>query len=154
MASRRFKREIKKGLKARTLEFLVMATFQTAINFFLRELDIFFAFSWMDWSFSIIPSLIFSIGGARSSGSSLTMLAPRYFLLILWNTCFIYFLNLSNQMTGIAEDRMDKPHRPLLSGKVTLTGAKERWVAVLLVWFLASVRASVLEQMLCWRRDS
>ena len=127
----------------------MVAALQTAINFFLRELDIFFAFSWMDWSFSIILSLIFSIGGARSSGSSLAMLAPRYFLLILWNTCFIYFFNLSNQMKGIAEDRVDKPHRPLPSGKVTLTGAKERWVAVLLVWFLASVRASVLEQMLC-----
>ena len=128
----------------------MVAALQAAINLFLRELDIFFAFSWMDWSFSIIPSLIFSIGGARSSGSSLTVLAPRYILLILWNTCFIYFFNLSNQITGIVEDRLDKPHRPLPSGKVTLAGAKKRLIVVLLVWLLASIRASVLDQMLCW----
>ena len=132
------------------LESSVMAPLWTAINFFLHELDIFFAFSWMDWSFSIIPSLIFTIGGARSSGSSLAMLAPRYILHILWNTCFIYFFNLSNQITGIAEDQVIKPHRPLPSGKVTLTGAKKRWVVVLSVWLLASIRASVIEQMLCW----
>jgi len=127
-----------------------MNALQTTINLFLRELDIFFAFSWMDWSFSIVPSLLFSIGAARSSVSSPAILAPRYTLLILWNTCFIYFFNLSNQITGIVEDRVDKPHRPLPSGKVTLAGAKKRWIVVLLVWFLASIGASVVEQMFCW----
>ena len=104
----------------------------------------------MDWSFSIIPSLIFSVSGARSSGSPPTTLAPRYILLILWNTCFVYFFNLSNQITGIVEDRVDKPHRPLPSGKVTLAGAEKRRIVVLLVWLLTSIRASVLKQMICW----
>ena len=128
----------------------VMDALQTAINLFFRELDIFFAFSWMDWSSTIIPSLIFSIGGARSSSFSPITLAPRYILLILWSSCFIYIFTLFNQITGIVGDRVDKPHRPLPSGKVTLAGAKKRCIVVLLVWFLASIRASVVQEMLCW----
>jgi len=127
-----------------------MDALKTAINLSLRELDICFEFSWMDWSTTIIPSLIFSIGASRSSGSSPASLAPRYILLIFWNTSFIYFFNLLNQITGIVEDRVDKPHRPLPSGKVTLAGAKKRCMVVLLVWLLASIHSSVVPEMLCW----
>ena len=122
-----------------------MATLQTIINLVICELDIFFAFSWMDWSTTITPSLIFSIGVAQSSGSSSAMLTPPYSL----TTCYVYFFHLSDQIMGIVEDQVDKLHWPLQSGKVTLAGAKKHCIVVLLIWFLVFMHASVLEPMLC-----
>ncbi|KAL4267149.1 UbiA prenyltransferase [Pleurotus pulmonarius] len=53
-----------------------------------------------------------------------------------WGACFIYFFTLSNQLVGLEEDRINKPDRPLPSGKVTVKGARRRW-AIALVAFVA-----------------
>ncbi|KIK60219.1 hypothetical protein GYMLUDRAFT_168457 [Collybiopsis luxurians FD-317 M1] len=68
----------------------------------------------------------------------------RYLYLILWLTAFIYFFDLSNQITGVDEDRINKPDRPLPSGKVTLAGAKKRWVVSLLAFLAITLYHPIL----------
>ncbi|KAF9002948.1 UbiA prenyltransferase family-domain-containing protein [Cyathus striatus] len=99
----------------------------------LREIDIFFGFSWRDWSTTIIPGSIFAVGAMR--GLPIPTIINNYIFLVIWLTPYIYFFNLSNQITGVAEDKIDKPDRPIPSGKVTLEGAKIRWM-VLFATFL------------------
>ena len=117
------------------------AILQTAVNFVLQELDIFFAFSWRDWSTTVIPSFIFSIGAARSSVLPPRLLFYRYLVLLPWSILFIYSFNLSNQITGVLEDQMNKPDRPIPSGKVTLEGAKLRRVVAISAYLSLSLRS-------------
>ncbi|KAJ7705579.1 UbiA prenyltransferase family, partial [Mycena rosella] len=44
-----------------------------------------------------------------------------YFLL------YIYAFDIANKINGVAEDRINKPDRPLSSGRVSLQGAYVRW---------------------------
>ncbi|KAF8992249.1 UbiA prenyltransferase family-domain-containing protein [Cyathus striatus] len=64
---------------------------------------------------------------------------------------FLYFFNLSNQITGIVEDRIDKKDRPIPSGKVTLSGAKIRWMIILSSYLaIATYEPSVLPETIAW----
>ncbi|PPR07483.1 hypothetical protein CVT26_013453 [Gymnopilus dilepis] len=124
------------------------------LRFLTREFDIFLGFSWRDWSTTIIPGSIFSIGAMRQGthlhSNPLTLLA-NYTFLVFWLTPYIYFFNLSNQITGVDEDQINKPDRPIPSGKVTLAGAKVRWSAALAAFLgIALYETSILPETLCW----
>jgi len=117
----------------------------------VRELDIFLGFSWRDWSTTIIPGSIFAVGAMRSASLSLPSTISKYLLLVSWLTPYIYFFNLSNQITGVDEDRINKPDRPIPSGKVTLEGAKWRWVIALSAFLgVAVFEPRLLPETICW----
>ena len=59
---------------------------------------------------TIIPCLILHWWRAILRFLS-AMLAPRSIFLILWNACFIDFFNLSDQITGTAEERAERTNR-------------------------------------------
>lgn len=116
-----------------------------------RELDIFLSFSWRDWSASIIAGMIFSIGVTRSARPPLPSIISSYLLLISWLTPYVYILNLSNQIMGVDEDRINKPDRPIPSGKVTLEGARRRWVVTLSLFLgIAVFERTLLPETICW----
>jgi len=126
---------------------------RTALNLVHRELDLFVRFSKRDWSASFGPSLIFSVAAMRTPRASptSTSIFSRYLFLILWTALYIYFFDLLNQIIGLAEDRINKPDRPLPQGKVTIAGAKLRCAAVLTAFLSMSLYyPSVLPETLCW----
>ncbi|KAF4588475.1 hypothetical protein EYR40_010026 [Pleurotus pulmonarius] len=92
-----------------------------------RELRLFFDFTWRDWSTTLIPGLIVATGAVIHT----SLPAWNVVRFVPWVACFIYFFNLSNQIVGLEEDRINKPSRPLPSGKITVQGAKLRWVIAL-----------------------
>ncbi|KAF8992252.1 UbiA prenyltransferase family-domain-containing protein [Cyathus striatus] len=96
--------------------------------YILREVDVFFSFTWRDWSSTFIPGIIFAVGAVR--GLSIQAIINNYLFLFLWIAHYLYFFNLSNQITGVVEDGIDKKDRPIPSGKVTLEGAKARWIII------------------------
>ncbi|KAJ6564950.1 UbiA prenyltransferase family-domain-containing protein [Mycena vulgaris] len=122
-----------------------------AISRISVELDIFFAFSWWDWSTTIIPGCIWGIGAALAGQVSPTSILYRFPRLIVWLTLFIYLFNLSNQIVGISEDCVNKPNRPIPSGKVTLAGAKRRAVVVLVAFLaIGTISPCLLPESICW----
>jgi len=126
---------------------------RTILKLVLRELDLFVSFSKGDWSASFGPSLIFSIGAMRAPRANPTSasILSGYLFLILWTALYIYFFDLLNQIIGLAEDRINKPDRPLPQGKVTIAGAKLRCAAVLTAFLSMSLYCpSVLLETLCW----
>ncbi|KAJ7463964.1 UbiA prenyltransferase family [Mycena latifolia] len=129
-----------------------MNRLQWAIAGIVHELDIFFAFSWRDWSTTLIPGSIWGVGAAVASPPSPpTALFYRFPRLILWVTFFVYFFTLSNQIVGVDEDRVNKPDRPIPSGKVTLAGAKRRVIVVLGAFLVVSmVSPRLLPEWICW----
>ncbi|KAF4590497.1 UbiA prenyltransferase [Pleurotus pulmonarius] len=92
-----------------------------------RELRLFFDFTWRDWSTTLIPGLIVATGAVTHT----SLPAWNVVRFVPWVACFVYFFNLSNQIVGIEEDRINKPDRPLPSGKITVQGAKRRWALAL-----------------------
>jgi len=115
----------------------------------VREFDIFMGFSWRDWSTTIIPGSLFAVGAMRSL--SIPTIINNYIFLVTWLTPYIYFFNLSNQITGVAEDRIDKPDRPIPSGMVTVEGAFRRWVVLFSTFVgIALYEPSLMPETLCW----
>jgi len=115
----------------------------------VRELDIFLGFSWKDWSVTIIPGSIFAIGAIH--GLPISSIITHYHSLISRLTFAIYFFNLFNQITGIAEDRINKPDRPITSGKVMIAEAKLRLVVVFSAFIgIALYEPLLLPETICW----
>jgi 4-hydroxybenzoate polyprenyltransferase len=84
-----------------------------AVKFAIRELNIFLAFSWRDWSATMIPASVFAVGAVRHTGQhSIPSIASDYLVLLLWLATYAYLFNLTNQIVGIDEDRINKPDRP------------------------------------------
>lgn len=98
-----------------------------------REVQLFLRFTWRDHSAAIIPALLFMMAAVKAS-------APRQLLLSLlialarglpYFALFLYSFCLSNQISGVEEDRINKPDRPLPAGLVSLEGAKLRWLVLM-----------------------
>ncbi|KDR71876.1 hypothetical protein GALMADRAFT_213704 [Galerina marginata CBS 339.88] len=121
------------------------------LNNLANEFNVFLGFSWRDWSTTLIPGSIFAIGAMRSSHVRPHSIVYSYIYLLLWLTSFVYFFNLSNQITGFKEDCINKPDRPIPSGKVTLAGAQVRWALAFISFLgLAYAQPSLLYETLCW----
>ncbi|KAF9073068.1 UbiA prenyltransferase family-domain-containing protein [Rhodocollybia butyracea] len=127
-----------------------MSLLKVSYDSLIHEFDVFLEFSWRDWSASIIAGSIFSIGAARTLPRS-RRIFQSYLFLILWLTPYLYWLDLSNQITGIEEDRINKPDRPIPSQKVTIVGAKVRWALALTVFLSVAVYEPTLRpETMCW----
>lgn len=128
-----------------------MNVLKVPFTFAARELDVFMGFSWRDWSTTIIPGSIFAVGAMRSAQLPVLSTLSNYLFLVTWLTPYIYFFNLSNQITGVDEDRINKPDRPIPSGKVTLEGAKWRWVVALSAYIgVAAYEVTLMPETICW----
>ncbi|KAJ7231253.1 UbiA prenyltransferase family-domain-containing protein [Mycena rebaudengoi] len=115
------------------------------------EFDIFFAFTWRDWTTTIIPGSTWAVGAIATGQPSAASLLYRLPRLVVWLTLYIYFFNLTNQITGIDEDRVNKPGRPLPSGQITLRGAKMRWLAVFVAFIATAIPSpSLLAESAIW----
>ncbi|TDL26293.1 hypothetical protein BD410DRAFT_576058 [Rickenella mellea] len=121
----------------------------TILSPIVRELDLFWGFSWRDWSASIIAGSIFAVGAMP--GLSIPSIITNYLFLVSWLIPYVYFFNLSNQIIGVDEDRINKPDRPIPSGKVTVSGAIRRWVVALSTFIGISLyEPSLLPETICW----
>ncbi|KAF7330606.1 UbiA prenyltransferase [Mycena sanguinolenta] len=115
------------------------------------EIRLFWAFSWRDWSMTIIPGTIPTISALRSLDSASTRLVVESIAHSLaYFALFVYAFNLANQITGVDEDRINKPDRPLPSGLVTVRGAYIRWYAITLFHLAISATWGVLPWTIPW----
>lgn len=111
------------------------------------ELRLFFNFTWRDWSATIIPSLIVATCAVQHA----SLPAWNVVRFIPWIVCYVYFFDLSNQIVGIEEDRINKPDRPLPSGQITIQGAKRRWAIVLAAFLcIALLNAKLIAPTFTW----
>ncbi|KAJ7176753.1 UbiA prenyltransferase family-domain-containing protein [Mycena filopes] len=117
-----------------------------------HELRVFWYFTWRDWSMSVVPGVMYTIAALRSLDTapsnevvlrSLTR-SLVYFLL------FIYNFDIANQINGVAEDRINKPDRPLASGLVSLQGAYIRWYITTAVHLVLGAMWGVLPWTALW----
>ncbi|KAF7324628.1 UbiA prenyltransferase [Mycena kentingensis (nom. inval.)] len=116
-----------------------------------HELRVFWGFTKRDWSASIIPGTMYTIAALRSledptREAVLTALCRS----LVYFTLYIYNFDLANQINGVAEDRINKPDRPLASGLASLRGAYVRWYITTLAHLALGAAWGVLPWTLLW----
>ncbi|KAK7052161.1 UbiA prenyltransferase [Favolaschia claudopus] len=118
----------------------------------LHELRVFWAFTWRDWSASLIPGTMYTIAALRSleSTPSTDYIIQSLARSLIYFFLYIYNFDIANQINGVAEDRINKPDRPLASGLVTLRGAYVRWYATTLLHLALGAAWGVLPITTLW----
>ncbi|PPR01593.1 hypothetical protein CVT26_013333 [Gymnopilus dilepis] len=121
----------------------------------VQEINLLTAFSWRDHSASTIVGAIVSLGAMLNASRAQAHIVPNilsgYLFLIPWLTSYLYFFNLSNQIVGVEEDRINKPDRPIPSGNVTIRGARVRQAISFGVFLaLGLARPRLLPETLVW----
>lgn len=117
----------------------------------LNEIELFLLFSWRDWSVTIIPGTVFASGFLSSpSLYPVSLMLRNYALVSTWLSLFIYSFNLSTQCCSIEEDRLNKPDRPLPSGRISLEGARKRCLVVYAFLFtLVAYKPCIIVETFC-----
>ncbi|KAJ7201893.1 UbiA prenyltransferase family-domain-containing protein [Mycena pura] len=113
-----------------------------------HELRVFWHFTWRDWSAAIIPGTMCTIAALRALDSTLS--AGFTARSVLYCLLFLYAFDIANQINGIAEDQINKPDRPLPSGRVSLRGAYIRWYASTAAYLAAGAAWGVLPWTALW----
>jgi 4-hydroxybenzoate polyprenyltransferase len=80
---------------------------------------------------TLLPGTAFVLAAARYSGHTGLRLAADFLCGLVYLWLYIYGFTLVNQLFGVEEDRINKPFRPLVTGRSTRRGAQARAVAVL-----------------------
>jgi 4-hydroxybenzoate polyprenyltransferase len=108
-----------------------------------------------DFSSTIMPASLFMIAALSTQPFTWPTSLPSTLLVVLKGLLFfwlnIYAFNLSNQITGLEEDRINKPDRPLPQGLTSVRGARIRWYMVMAVLPLVGWLFGVLEWALMWQ---
>ncbi len=116
----------------------------------LREIFIGYQFIRNDLTVTIVPtSLLMGLALFQSEVTLFDGLL-RFASGLVYFSLFIYTFCLSNQLVGLAEDRINKPDRPLPSGLVSKEGARRRYVAATILFLAFAGWLSVLPWALSW----
>jgi 4-hydroxybenzoate polyprenyltransferase len=106
-------------------------------------------FSWRDWSASIIPSCLFALGGLKDLFYHTAIC--NYLLVVLWVSLYIYSFNLFTQSLSLEEDRVNKPDRPLPSGKTSADAAMKRCIIAWAASFaITLLRPQIIAEVTVW----
>jgi 4-hydroxybenzoate polyprenyltransferase len=118
---------------------------------FQKEIQITWKFIKRDISVTIIPASLFTIAAWLSNSGSLNELFLDLVRAFVYFFLFIYTSVLPNQILGVEEDKINKPDRPIAAGLVSYTGAKNRYLASMIVFALVGWSFGVLEWTLLWQ---
>ncbi|WP_062982259.1 UbiA family prenyltransferase [Nocardia anaemiae] len=116
----------------------------------LREVHIWWSFSAGDLTATVVPATTFAVAAWASTHAAVAALPLVLAECLVYFWLYIYTFNLSNQLTGIEEDRRNKPHRPLVVGLLTPQGARWRLVWVTAAFLVLGAVLGVLEWTVLW----
>ncbi|MEU7024085.1 UbiA family prenyltransferase [Streptomyces sp. NPDC046203] len=116
-----------------------------------HEARVTWLFLYRDLSASVIPAALFTLSAGRYFDSSAGHLLTAFGQVFVWLVLYLYTFCLANQLTGIEEDRLLKPDRPLPRGLVTPRGVRARWAVAMPVFTLLGWWLGVLPYTLLWQ---
>ncbi|MFB7917123.1 UbiA family prenyltransferase [Streptomyces sp. NPDC056061] len=99
---------------------------------------------------TVLPATAFVLAAARHSGHTGGRIAVDFLCGALYFWLYIYGFTLTNQLYGVEEDRVNKPFRPLVTGRSSYRGAQRRAVVVLLLFPAVAWWLGVLFWALAW----
>ncbi|MFD7529762.1 MULTISPECIES: UbiA family prenyltransferase [unclassified Streptomyces] len=99
---------------------------------------------------TVLPATAFVLAAGRHSGHSGGRIAVDFLCGALYFWLYVYGFTLTNQLYGVEEDRVNKPFRPLVTGRSSYRGAQRRAIVVLLLFPLVAWWFGVLFWALAW----
>lgn len=100
---------------------------------------------------TVVPASCFVIAAVRYAGLGPLEAAVTVAGGLLYFWLFIYASSLLNQITGVAEDRLNKPFRPLVTGDSSYRGAQVRLAVVSVAFPALGWLMGVLLWALLWQ---
>lgn len=116
-----------------------------------REVFISYRFNSNDLWSTVVPASCFVVAAVRHAGLGPYDAAVSVAGAMLYFWFFIYGSSLVNQITGVEEDRLNKPFRPLVTGDSSMQGAKRRLTAVHVLFPALGLLLGVVEWALLWQ---
>ncbi|URM90559.1 UbiA family prenyltransferase [Streptomyces sp. MRC013] len=116
-----------------------------------REIHLSWLFIRSDRWTTIFPATCFVLAAAVHTRLSPGETAVAVALGTLYFWLFVYEHTLANQLVGVEEDRVNKPLRPLVSGRSSIRGARLRLIAVRVAFPVYGYCLGVLEWALLWQ---
>ena len=121
-------------------------------NLCIWELQLFYRFNWRDIPAALLPGVAFTLVAVKHHGS--TNYATALLWSLLYFCLYIYTFNLCNQYTGVEEDKISKPDRPIPSGLVSVEGVRFRWYIVTVLYIVAGLAIGNVWSSLLWIFDT
>ncbi|GGY07779.1 UbiA family prenyltransferase [Streptomyces minutiscleroticus] len=100
---------------------------------------------------TVFPATCFVMAAVVHARLSVPEAAVTVVLGALYFWLFVYEHTLANQLVGVEEDRVNKPFRPLVTGRSSMRGARLRLIVVRIVFPLYGYCLGVLEWALMWQ---
>ena len=116
---------------------------------FSRELQLFWSFTKRDLIVSLISGSLFMFVALNAQAQPLAKIS-NFLLGVVYFALYIYQFNVSNQIYGIEEDKIDKPDRPIPSGLVSLEEAYARYAILAASYLLLGTLLNVFWWSLLW----
>lgn len=114
----------------------------------VRESVISYAFVRSNLLIGVPPAVLMSLSAmVLETGASRRW---AFVNVVLFAALAIYVFDVSNQLAGIEEDRLNKPGRPLPAGLLTPRQARRRLVAAALPLLLVAAIGQVIAAAVCW----
>lgn len=109
------------------------------INSILHEFRLLWLFLRFDCSIFISCAAGFTCSAILiKQPDSVCEIVSYMFKLLIYSTLYIYFHCLANQYHGIDEDRLNKPHRPIVAGHITPQDTLKRYYIICFLYLLFS----------------
>ncbi|RDW91768.1 hypothetical protein BP5796_01162 [Coleophoma crateriformis] len=111
-----------------------------AFGHFMEEASIAWAFNRRDLTATIVPFSLFTLASSLEAGLPLSSVVLNASKSALLSFLLLYTFTISNQLNGIEEDRLNKPDRPIVSGRVSISAAYTRYVIISVACLLLSYK--------------
>ena len=129
---------------------VVACALQTAFLHIALELQVCYRAIWRDIPVAIISGLAFTVTAAKQGHCSLADFMAALPFAVVYFFLYLYSFNLSNQIAGVEEDKIDKPDRPIPSGLLTIQGAKYRWWVVTALYVATGIVIGNVWSCILW----
>lgn len=116
-----------------------------------QEARLTWRFVYRDLPTTVAAAAAFVPAGARHHALSPEAAALAFLKAVVFMGVYIYVFAVANQLSGVQEDSVNKPDRPLVAGLVTRAGARRRWVAGMVLFTLLGWALDVLPWTLMWQ---
>jgi len=118
------------------------------ILFPIRELELTWCIIQHNFRATILPGSLYYIAALYSIQRQINL--ESIIGVILFFFFFVYNFDTLNQIIGVQEDYINKPTRPIPSGKISIEGMQWRFVAGLILGGIQSWSCNVFEYYLLW----